>query len=273
MRLESGKLFLAAVMAGVGWPLVIIAGGQAVAGEKSSGKPVPVPAAGIPAALPALPADGGSPAGWEWSVGYDSQENFRGMRVADDLIWTGASGGVPLAENMELGVNAWYASEFDEDYQELNLGAGLIYDAHAFKLGVGYTYYYYPDGSQKPVYTADETHELGVSVSRTLGPFDVHAGYSYDFGAGGHYIEIGADYGWRLSHNVRLEVGASVSYGIDYYAQGDGWNHVSLRSAMPISLTKRVILTPYLALVAPLDQRDDLYDTEFFGGIRLTVGF
>ncbi len=211
--------------------------------------------------------------GLEWRLGYDSQENFRGQKLAENIWWTEFSGTVPLTRQLELGVNSWYASKFDADYQELNLGAGLVYDANSFKLGLGYTWYYYPDGSVKPYYTGDDTSEVGLSIGTSIGPVTIHGGYYYDFGAGGQYIDVGADYGVRLCSTASLELGADLGYGIDYYAQGDGWNHLSLRAAVPISLTPTITLTPYVAVVFPLDQLSDRYDTELFGGIRLTINF
>ncbi|MES2707200.1 MAG: hypothetical protein V4726_11430 [Verrucomicrobiota bacterium] len=214
-------------------------------------------------------------------VGYDSHYIFRGALISRDNVWAQVSGSIPLTEKLALGLGAWYTASADDDlsYNELDLNAGLLYDAGFAKFGVGYTHYEFLDGSAGDGWGLHGAEEAGATVSKSFGSADsrvgvnLAAGYYYDFTVDGQYLEFGVDAPIRVAENFSIVPAALVSYGLDYYAPRDGFQHLQLKVSFPVKLTPTATLTPYVAGNIPLATYDDYYDDEIYGGVKLSVSF
>lgn len=216
------------------------------------------------------PAAASSEIGAEVSVGYDTHYIFRGFNYGENLVWAGVDLGVPLSDGLSLNLGTWYGTLAEDSYDELNLLAGLSYDTGDFTVGVGAIWYYYPQGFSGGGVGIDDSLELGASVGTSVGPVDLGLGYYYDLEEEGSYIELGAETTIKLSDTVSLVPGTSISYADDYFGV-NGFNAVGARLSLPIALTDRATLTPYIAGTWEID--DSGQDDEIYGGVSLSVSF
>lgn len=239
-------------------------------------------------------------------AGYDSRLYFRGLWFADHTVWTAANASFTLAENLTLGVGAYYVSTADTeigvgpsgelDYSELDLFASLTYDFKAFKVGVVYTSYHFFDTYSGSTdfgsfgageYSVKHVNELGVVVSTSLWGANITGGFYYDFNIGGSYAELGVDYPIKVTDWLSIVPAVKTGYGWDYYSNGapengglsggvtSGFTHVLLSASAPITIAKNCTLTPYVSynISGRARQSNNTIDNECFGGAKLSVSF
>jgi hypothetical protein len=232
----------------------------------SSGKGGPPPAPPAPTGL-------FDSVGATVDIGYDTHYFFRGFLISEQNVWGQVALSVPLTEKLSLGLGAWYTASNDISYTELDLNAGLSYDAGFARFGLGYTRYEFFDGSAGEGAGIDNTNEVGATISKALGHVNAAIGYYYDFEAEGSYIELGIDAPIAVTDNFSIVPAALVSYGADYYSTETDFQHVKLSLSFPIKLTGTATLTPYVAGNIALSTTEDIVDDTIYGGVKLSVSF
>ena len=240
---------------------------SAIAGTTVSTGKAPAPA---PAPAPVGLFDS---VGATVDVGYDTHYFFRGFLFSEQNVWSQVALTVPLATNLSLGLGAWYTSSTDIDYTELDLNAGLTYDAGFAKIGFGYTRYEFFDGYFGGGVGVTSTDEVGLTIAAPAGPVNLAAGYYYDFGTDGAYLEAGIDAPIAVTDNFSIVPAALVSYGMDYYSDDTGFQHIKLAVSFPVKLTASATLTPYVAYNIALDTTEAFTDDTVYGGVKLSVSF
>jgi hypothetical protein len=250
-----------------------ILGSLALAASAFAGTPVTTGKGVTPPAPPAPAAGLFDTVGATVDVGYDTHYFFRGFLISEQNVWGQVALSLPLAEKLSLGLGAWYTSSADISYDELDLNAGLSYDAGFAKFGVGYTHYEFFDGSAGDGNGFDNADEVGATVSVPLGPVNLGAGYYYDFEADGSYIEAGIDAPIAVTDNFSIVPAALISYGVNYYSDETDFQHIKLALSFPIKLTATATLTPYVAGNIALDTTEEFTDDEIYGGVKLSVSF
>ena len=236
---------------------------------------------GCAAFLAAAPVKAGTPVeatmppasseiGAEVTIGYDTHYIFRGFNYGENLVWAGVDLGVPLSDALSLNLGTWYGTLADDPYDELNLLAGLSYDLGNVEIGVGAIWYYFPQGFDGGGSGIDDSLELGASIGTNIGGIDFGLGYYYDLEEEGSYIELGAEYTYEVSDTVALVPATWISYADDYYGI-DGFNAVGVSLSLPIALTDRATLKPYIAASFEID--DSGQEDELYGGVSLSVSF
>lgn len=203
--------------------------------------------------------------GFELSAGYDTTYIFRGFDFGDHLVWVGLDWETEVAQDLTLGLGAWYGSLAEDPYTELTLDAGLSYSLGAVTLGAGYTHYFFLQDNE-------DVPEVGGTLGFEAGVLDIELGYFYDFEVEGSYLELAIGAEFALTDRVALAPGAAVAYNFDYYASGSDWNHIGVSLGLPITLTSTATLTPYVAANFPLDAITDQSDI-VYGGVSLSVSF
>ncbi len=228
-----------------------------------------------PVTPPAPPASTGlfDSVGATVDVGYDTHYFFRGFLMSEQNVWSQVALSVPLATNLSLGLSAWYTSSTDISYDELDLNAGLNYDAGFAKLGLGFTHYEFFHGDGGDDTGIHGAEEIGLTVAKGLGPVNVGAGYYYDFETEGSYIELGVDAPIAVTDNFSIVPSALVSYGDEYYSAESDFQNLKLALAFPVKLTTTATLTPYVAGNIALSATEDVTDDEIYGGVKLSVSF
>ena len=137
---------------------------------------------------------------------------------------------------------------------ELDLYANLSHSFGKVDAWVGYTAYLYPEGGGRT--GGDSTNEVGTGIGGSVGPVDLALGVYYDFDVDGWYFDLTAGHTHEINDMISIQVAAGISYGIDYWTFGNDWNHIMLMAGLPIKLTDRATLTPYVAANFALDAID-----------------
>ena len=191
-------------------------------------------------------------------VGYDSAYYFRGLWFSNNNVWEGLTLNLPVNDQLSFSLGAIYTSSTQTNiptgrlkYSELDLIAGVSYDAGFAKFGLVYTYYNFFDtfsGTQtgpgldsdgnpvagKTYGNADtdsalkSSQDLGFTISKSFGPVNAMVGYWYDFRIGGHYIESSADCPIELTSWLSVVPSVSAGYGSDYYSYASVGNAQSV---------------------------------------------
>jgi len=236
----------------------------------------------------ALPAAGGEGVSFDGSasVGFDNQYNFRGFKAGDWAPSIAADFIVPACANSELAFNlgGWYVDPIDDVYNELGLYAFLLVPVADFQFRLGGIFFALPDEDWV-------TGEFGAAISHPVwdlfdvvvswwtdvkgdGSSEVKADGSAKHELGlGHYAELRVERSFELNDWLRVDLVAGASYGIDYYGS-DGWNNAFATAGLPIGLSEKITLTPYVGGTLALEGlRDAGEHDQFLAGIRLTVGF
>ena len=203
------------------------------------------------------------------AVGYNSHYIFRGINYGESQITAQVDYDLP---DLPISIGAWYGNPTSGG--GLNPGHGDELDLYAtatrsfgsIDAWLGYTAYIYPEGGAS-------TNEVGTGIGTAVGPLDLAIGAYYDFDIDGWYLDLTLSYSYVLCDQASLDLAAGVSYSIDYSTASDDWNNVLLVASVPIALTDRATLTPYIAGSLALDAIDGFQDDELFGGISLSVAF
>jgi hypothetical protein len=205
------------------------------------------------------------------TLGYASDYEFRGLDLGDNLVSADLTLTYALSDKLSLYAGAWYATLWDGNYNELDLTAGASYDLGFGTGGLLYRHYLY-DGD------INDNNEIGLLFSTNAedlyGVSFSIASY-YDFEFDGFYFELGASYSRDITDILGLSISTGVSYVIDYNGvNGDGFNHVFARLALPIALRENVSLTPFFQSNWSIEELDAVGGDDFvFGGANLTVTF
>lgn len=206
------------------------------------------------------------------SVGYDSAYIFRGVKIADDSVWGQVDYAFDLTENLALDFGTWYQTSASDQYDELDLWAGLSTSFGPVDFAAGFLWYYFPpvggDGS-------GDTQEVFYSLETEIG-YGVSLGFThaYDFVPSGHYFGLAAGRSFELTDKIGLDLAAGVSYNYQYFVEGDGWNNVDLSAGLPIMLTPTATLTPYISYSHALSALEDIgEDNYLYGGVSINVSF
>lgn len=215
-------------------------------------------------------------------VGYDSGYYFRGLWFSNNNIWEGLTLNLPVTDQLSLTFGGIYTSSASTNlppdklkYSELDLIAGASYDAGFAKFGLVYTYYNFYDtfsgstasngasfGNNDRDSKVTTSSDLGFTVSKSLGPINLNAGYWYDFRIGGQYLESSADCPIEVTSHLSVVPSVSVGYGFDYYSfagntrdangnapgKRDGFTAVRPALSFPVKVTETATFTPYAAM-------------------------
>lgn len=208
--------------------------------------------------------------GFTLSAGYDTAYLFHGTDVGAHLLWEKIEYSRPLNDKLTLTLGQWYGHLFDYEYNELDLYGALTYNAGPVNLAVGFTWYHYFEGS-----TLDNQYEPSFTISSNGLPVDLYATYFYDFEVDGTYLEAGIAKTIPICPKSNLVLSANVGYNLGYNTNEDGFNHVGVKAAWPISLTKTATLTPYIAGNFALDATEGYFaeDNLLLGGVSVAVKF
>ena len=229
-------------------------------------------------------------------VAYDSRYYFRGFNMANNWVSTSLDWTLPLTKELRLDVGANYGSgandvsrfgtgdgsTFDHtSFERLQLSANLVADLGPVEVGAGFRWY---DNMGDYRSILNNGEEVGVNISSKLGPINVGFGAYRDFGGNGQgwYFEGAVNTEIKLWDRVSLVPGANIGFANNYNYQLDlggftphasSWTAVDLSLALPIKLSKRATLSPYVAINFPMHSLDGIENNRFFGGVSLAVKF
>jgi hypothetical protein len=219
-------------------------------------------ATGLAQTAAAAPA----PVALDLTAGYDSEYIYRGLWFSNQNAWYNLGASKKLSDTTTVNALAYYTSSNDRRslYQELDLGANLVYDAGFATLTAGYTHFFFFNGYLGGGDGQTFASEVYVSAAKTVATVNVTATYAYDLYIDAAYAELAFDKTFTLSDSTSLVLKAASGYSIGGYytlfnpgqsAGGNGqniggesvWTHVTLTASLPIALSKSATLTPYVA--------------------------
>lgn len=237
------------------------------------------------------------------SAGYDSELYFRGLWFSSNNAWTSLNVSVPVAEKLTAGFGAYYTHSIQTggagvsgvSYTELDLFASLTYDAGFAKFGLVATSYTFFDtfsgemsglsfGSPlAPDSRVQDAFEMGLTAAIPLGNANIYAATYYDFRINAPYLELGADYTFKVNDCLSIVPAANIGWGDNYYSfpslgnEESGFTALRVGVSAPYKVTDSITVTPYVACNFALDIREDLNvvrdKNDVFGGISASYAF
>jgi hypothetical protein len=221
---------------------------------------------------------------YELHTGYTNQYIFRGTDLGDNLTEVGLDAATEI-NGFGLSAGAWYASfeesTFDSgpyrsaNADELDLYAEVNRDLGFATLGVGYIYYYYPQGKANSAllgrYSSDA--EVYFTASRDFGFVDASFTYYWCVkGELGGYSELALSRSFPINPCLAVSVNTNVSYIFDD-AKFGAWN---TKVALDWGFAEHATLSPFVALSVGLTDYNRYAsdnDNELVGGSMLSVSF
>lgn len=201
-----------------------------------------------------------APVALDLSAGYDSEYIYRGLWFSNQNAWYNIGASKKLSDGLTLNGLAYYTASNDvrSQYQELDLGASLVYDAGFATLTAGYTYFFFFNGYAGNGFGQTFSQEFFVSASRAVGPINATLTYAYDLYIDAGYAELALDKTFGLTDSTSLVLAAKAGYSIDgYYTLFNAggynvgsesvWTHVLLQASLPIAISQTATFTPYIA--------------------------
>jgi hypothetical protein len=221
--------------------------------------------------------------GLEANIGYDMRYYVRGFWFANHNVWTSLAYSTPLTDKLSLDFFSYYTQSWTPtDYNEVDAGVYMTYDAGFTSITFGYTWYYFLNGffgdGEGP---QDWAHEVGFNTVTPLGPVNFNFAYYYDLYIAASYFQAGFDTSIPVTDKIAIVPSAVVGYNVgDYYSLGTAdtsFNHIGLRIDVPITLSKTATLTPYIAANFSLEGKEGVNtiegENELWGGVSLSFTF
>lgn len=203
------------------------------------------------------------------STGVYSKYIWRGQNLGDDIaVQPGFSAAY---KGFTFSIWANYNTDASDDWTELDYTidyttslAFLDERLEKLRASIGYTYYTFPN-----LDIDDESQEayIGFSLDVLLSP-SLTVYYDWDTGDG-TYLESG------ISHTFGFEY-FDITPGITIGYNNEQWGYDSSFSAALLSLDISIPIGEYISIDPGIYESialDDQYDSEFYGGINVSVSF
>jgi len=235
------------------------------------------------------------------SAGYDSSYYFRGLWFSNNNFWGGVNLSAPVADKLTLGFSALYtettftdltANSNDLDYNELDLIGSLSYETDFATFGLVVTNYHFfdtfsgsinnvPNGNGSYDSTVKNALDIGLTMVKPLGDFNLYLGSWFDTKIDGWYFEAGLDYTYEVNEKLSIVPVVQMGYAIDYYtmdfSDNEGLTHVRAAISAPYQATDSLSVTPYFAYNFPLETRKNLNTNETrndpYAGVAVSYSF
>jgi len=201
---------------------------------------------------------------------YASSYLYRGVNFGDNAGIGTAKLAVPLAEAALITVGGRYVAT-GEDYSESQAFAELQIPLGPLAVFFGYRYLSGDDFGLAG-FGYDDRSEIGTMIGTTLFGVNVGAGYIFDTGLDGHYVEIKGSKKWDIYGPVALRAMASASFGFDYQFDGSGLNNVGAGIELPVSISEFATLAPFVSASLAGDDLE-IGEDAVVGGVSLKLTF
>lgn len=224
----------------------------------------------------------------EIHVGYDTQYNFRGINLGDDLVHAGVDLGTSVG-GFDLSVGAWYGVWENNigfpngptiDTDELDIYGEISKDLGFATVAVGYIYYYFPQADVNSLATPiGDAQEAYLSVSKNIFGIDASIAYFWDIETDNDgYTSLSLSKGFELAPSWTLNISAVTGYLVEEGSLG----HVTGKVGVDYAISESATLSVYGAHNWTLAEASTSststsfqfgQDNEFFGGAALSVSF
>lgn len=201
---------------------------------------------------------------------YASSYFYRGVNFGDNAGIATSKVALPVAESAVVTVGGRYVAT-GEDYTESQAFAELQIPLGPLAVFFGYRYLS-GDDFWHPEFGYDDRSELGTMIGTTLFGVNVGAGYIFDTGLDGHYLELKGSRKWDIYGPVALRAMASASFGFDYQFEGSGLNNLGAGIELPVSISDFATLAPFVSASFAGDDLE-IGEDAVVGGVSLKLTF
>lgn len=212
-----------------------------------------------------------SPVSATITTAYESRYVLYGYRLSRHLYMVDLYLFKPLDEKTSIWGGAWYGYLTDGTYHEVDVYGGIdrmITDT--LTLGLAYSLFNY---IEVPFPTSDHVSEFAAHATYASGGLSLQLREQYDTEAEGHLIRAIGSYTLPLAGSVSLVLGAEAGYAVEYFIEGNLWNHAEVSAKTPWQLNDRWSISPFIARSIPLAAIDDFEQYETYGGISASYTF
>lgn len=235
--------------------------------------PASAPAAdarGGPTVEPELAPEEAAPAGGATlTLGYDSRYILYGYRLSRHLYHADVALYRGIGDRVSLWAGAWYGYLTDGTYNEVDVYAGVdVSLGGGFSVGAGYSLFNY---LEVPFPTSDRVSEIAVQAVYTAGPLTLKLRDQYDFQAEGHLLRAIGGLTGSLAERVSFDFAAEFGYAFGYYIEGNQPNHALFTLRIPVRVSDRVQVVPFVARSLALDAIDAFERDDTYGGCSIVI--
>jgi len=208
----------------------------------------------------------------EFSVGYDSEYNYRGFQLGDQSPWYGldASGSCDCGVNWNAGV--WGINP-DNGANEFDYYLGVSKEFGAGEVSFGYTAYTYDDNTpnDSELYLGYSGEVAGLSY-----------GLTYFYGLEGalddaDFIQGDLSYGYDLSETLSAEIAVQAGYFFDTATDYDGLGWYTISLGLSAALSDSITLGGHISYTEGDDDVDYIGTStasdSIYGGVSLSFAF
>lgn len=291
---------------------------------------------------PIAPAPVNDDLGINASLGYDTSYLWRGINFGSNWLRAGLNGSVLLVGGASedgagstsfdwaaswgflMGDNDSFTPNFGgafthQSFQRIILDGAFSHDFGPAKISLGYRYYYNTgdlgsgrlfNGFGASGLGMQNTQEVYVGVSTSVGPIDLASSANYDWISDGWYFDATASSTIAITDAISVVPSVNIGYAKNYtwgftpdsanIARGGapsnfgggapddvtGFVATTFQVAVPIKLNSRATLTPYIAYKLAMNGSNNVaqgsrsiglpdtpYENHVYGGVSLNIRF
>ncbi len=205
------------------------------------------------------------------TASYDSRYILHGYDLGPSLLHGSLDLYSPLNEVISVWAGAWYGTQSDGTYNELDLYTGIDAQLNEhLAVGVAYSLFNYLEVSFP---TSAEAHEFSGHITLSAGELSLSLRDLYDSEAGGHLARAALQWNKPLTEQIGLVLSAETGYSFGYFTEDDGPNHALFKLAVPWQPTEHLLVQPFIARSLALDAIDAYEQDHTYGGISVTASF
>lgn len=231
-------------------------------------------------------------------LGYHTSYIWRGFNAGQHWVDASLGGAIPLVEGTRLAWDVNYGSlASDQDtlsavagqnlsFQRLQLGAAIQHDLGPVTASLGFRHFRNMGGYNTTQGLRDG-NEIQLGLATSVGPINLASSANYDISNYSWYFDLDANTSIAVTDSISVVPFVNIGYGKNFAwqlsrdsANPTGWTAFSTGVRVPVKLSSRTTLTPYIAVNSPLGQLDNtaalpinLTQPILFGGVTLSVSF
>lgn len=213
--------------------------------------------------------------GGEIAIGYDTDYILYGVRLARDSVWGDVNYTFDSLLPLPLTVGVWHLSSLSgaNSFDETDVyGSIRMNEFKGFQTTIGFTHRFFSNvrGPSGTSTVGDSRAEFWMMIERQLAcGATVFYRRAYDYGAPSAFVPatanttdsgawihtLGVSKTMELNDRMGLDLSAGVLYSDNFWpadmsggarARSTGWNSYYVQAGLPIALSCRATLTPYI---------------------------
>jgi hypothetical protein len=205
------------------------------------------------------------------TLGYDSRYVLYGYQLSRHLYHADAYLSKALNEKTSVWGGGWYGYLTDGTYHEVDVYGGIDRQLND-RISVGFAYSMF-NYIEVPFPADDRAHEFTVHATYAMERFSLSLRNQYDTEAKGSLVRGIATFSQPVTDAWSVIASAETGYALEYYVDGNLWNHALFKVQAPYQINDRLGLTPFISRSIALAAIDDFETDVTYYGISLGISF